>query len=301
MENEKQILITGGTGFIGGYLCEQLMKEGHYLTLITRSPEKYKEENSKNQRFISWDDELPKEMDRADIVINLAGENLFGRWNEKTKEKIYNSRIQATRKLVQAIGKSESKPELLISASGISIYGDHGNTVIDESMPAADNFLGNVCTDWEAEARKAADYGVRVAIPRIGPVLEEDGGLVEIMRLPFALFIGGPVGSGSQYIPWIHMQDLCNAIYYPVENENLSGAYNACSPEPKTMKEFTETFGRVMNRPSFFKVPEFALKLVLGEGAGPAIESVRAQPKVLQEAGFEFQFENLEYALSDIL
>ncbi|CAN5302665.1 TIGR01777 family oxidoreductase [soil metagenome] len=300
MSKDKQILITGGTGFIGTYLGERLMRDGHYLTIITRSPDKYNEESSKNQRYISWESDLVSEMEKTDIVINLAGENLFGRWNDTVKKKIYDSRIQATRKIVEAIRKSESKPELLISASGVSIYGDHGDSVIDESTPAADNFLGNVCTDWEAEARKATDYGVRVAVPRFGPVLEDGGGLVEIMRLPFAFFIGGPVGSGHQYIPWIHMQDLCNAVLYPVENKNLSGAYNACSPEPKTMEEFTASFGRVMNRPSFFKVPEFALKLVLGEGAGPALESLRVQPKVLQNSGFEFQFEDLEYALADI-
>lgn len=300
MEDPKNILITGGTGFIGGYLTEELMRQGHFLSIVTRSPKKYSEEQASNQKFISWDD-LDDVMNSMDIVINLAGENLFGRWNEEIKERIYNSRINATRNVVDAIEKADSPPSLLISASGVSIYGDHGDAVVDEDTPAADNFLAQTCVDWEAEAKRAEQFGVRVAIPRIGPVLERDGGLVSIMKLPFALFLGGPVGSGDQYIPWIHMTDMCNALLFPMENEDFSGPYNANSPTPETMSNFTHIFGSVMNRPSFFKVPSFAVKLVLGEGSQPALESLRVQPKKLQQAGFTFEFEDLEAALADIL
>lgn len=302
MEKELKILITGGTGFIGGYLCDRLMKEGHYLTLISRSPEKYAEESSKNQRYIGWEDNLVAEMEKSDVVINLAGENLFGqRWTEEVKTRLYNSRIDLTKKLADAMKQSEHPPELFISASGINYFGDSEDEILTESSEAGDDFLAKICIDWEKEARKAEAAGVRVASPRISVALEEDGGVVEKMKLPFALFVGGPLGSGKQYLSWIHMHDLCNAILFPIENKSISGPYNACSPNPVTMNEFAGAMGRIMRRPSIFKVPEFVLNIVLGEAATPIVSSVRAQPKVLQKLGFEFHFEDLEYALADIL
>ncbi len=300
METQK-ILITGGTGFIGQYLSEELMKQGHYVTIVTRSPEKYTEEQATNQEYIGWD-EVNDTMNRIDVVINLVGENIFGkRWTEKVKNKIYNSRIESTRKIVDAIRMADSKPGLLVSASGISIYGDSGDKVLDESSSYSDDFLAKVCQDWEKEAQKASDYNVRVAIPRFGIVLEEDGGMVEIMKIPFNLFVGGPVGSGKQYVPWVHMRDLCRAVIFPMDHSEISGPYNVCSPEPETMGTLAKAFGRVMNRPSFFKVPEPIIKGILGEASVPIVSSVRAQPKVLQINDFQFEFEDLEEALSDIL
>lgn len=301
MDQEKKILITGGTGFIGSYLCEELMREGHFLTLLTRSPDKYSEESSKNQAYVSWDGDLVSEMEKADVVINLAGENLFGkRWTPEVKKRLYNSRIDLTKTLVNAMKSAESRPELFISGSAVGIYGDSGNTVLVEESDKGDDFLAKICVDWEAEAVKAEALGVRVAIPRIGIVLEDDGGVIEQMKLPFSLFAGGPLGTGNQFVPWVHMYDLCQAIIYPMD-EDLSGPYNACSPNPETMKDLASALGRVMKRPSFFKVPEFALKLVLGEAAAPVLSSLRVQPKRLQKMGFEFEYEDLEYALADIL
>lgn len=299
--NKKKILITGGTGFIGNYLTTELLKEGHYITIVSRSPEKYTEKQAENRNFVGWDGDLLNALNEADVIINLAGKNLFGRWTESIKREIYDSRIENTRKLVNAIERTDSKPELLISASGVSIYGDHKDQVIDEKTPSADTFLGKVCRDWESEASRAGEFDVRVAITRFGPVLEGDGGLIEKMRFPFLMFVGGPVGSGNQYIPWIHMKDLCNAIRFPMQNEKINGPYNVCSPEPETMDNFAKKMGEVMNRPSIFRVPEFVLKMVLGEGAQPAIESLRVQPKVLQKEGFNFEFEDLTEALADIL
>ena len=297
----KQILITGGTGFIGNYLRFELLKSGHFITIVSRSPEKYAEEQADNQKFVSWENGFKEAVEQADVIINLAGRNLFGRWNERVKKQIYNSRIESTRKIVEAIEKASSKPDLLISASGVSIYGDHGDEKIDEKTPPADHFLGKLCVDWENEAKRAEKSGVRVANPRIAPVFEGDGGMLKKMKLPFWLGIGGPVGSGSQYVPWIHMQDLCSAILYPIQNENLSGAFNASSPNPETMNRFAKTLGKVMNRPTFFKVPEFALKIVLGEGSKLALESLRVQPTVLIQAGFNFEFTDLEEALADVI
>jgi len=298
---EKNILITGGTGFIGGYLSDELLKDGHFLTIITRSPEKYKSVSSKNQKFITMD-QVADRMPDMDIVINLAGESIFGqRWTDEVKNRIYESRINITRSLVEAMGATEEKPELFISASAVGIYGDSGDELLDEESSFGSDFLATVCVDWEEESKKAESLGVRVANPRIGIVLEKGGGVIEQMSTPFKLFVGGPVGSGDQYVPWVHMKDLCNAILFPINDENFSGPYNACSPNPATMNELAKALGRVMNRPSVFKVPEFLLNIALGEAAEPILASLRVQPKVLQKTDFKFEFEDLETALGDIL
>ncbi|MEQ9091133.1 MAG: TIGR01777 family oxidoreductase [Balneola sp.] len=295
------ILITGGTGFIGKELRETLLKTGNNLVIITRNPKKYEDESASNQRFISWDDDLVSEMENADAVINLAGENLFGqRWNEQVKESIYNSRIDSTRSLVESMGAAEKKPSVFISASASGIYGDQGDTILTEEFEAANDFLAKVCKDWEEESQKAGELGVRVVNPRIGIVLEEGGGALEKMIPPFKFFVGGPIGDGKQYMSWIHRSDLVKALIFPIDNEKLEGAYNVCSPNPATMNEVADTLGDVMNRPSFFRVPKFALDIVLGEAVQPITGSIRMQPKKLQVSGFEFRFEELEEALADI-
>lgn len=295
------ILITGGTGFIGQELRENLLSEGHNLVIITRSPKKYEDEAATNQRFISWEADLSSEMDKCDVVINLAGENIFGqRWNEEVKKRIYDSRINATRSLVKAIEKASKKPSVFISASASGIYGNQGDTVVTEDFETANDFLAKVCVDWEAESQKVSKLGVRVVNPRIGIVFEKGGGALEKMIPPFKFFVGGPVGDGKQYMSWIHRTDLVSALIFPIENEKLIGAYNLCSPNPATMNEVSETLGDVMNRPSFFRVPKFALDIAFGEAAQPITGSTRMQPKKLQVNGFEWRFEELEEALADI-
>ncbi len=299
----KNILITGGTGFIGQELRTLLLQEGHYITIITRSPKKYKDEAAKNQQFISWDDDLVEAMNTADAVIHLAGEGIFSqRWNEGVKQRIYNSRIDTTKALVSAMEKAEHKPAVFISASASGIYGNQGDTVLDESASIEqEDFLAKVCIDWEAESHKARAYGVRVVNPRIGIVLEKNGGALEKMLTPFQFGVGGPVGDGTQYMSWIHREDLINALIYPITNTELKGAYNVCAPTPATMNEFAETLASVMSRPNLFRVPKLALELLYGEGAKPISDSIRMQPKVLQVNDFEFRFEELEEALADIL
>lgn len=302
MERPLHILISGGTGFIGEFLCERLAKEGHYLCLISRSPQRYSEQHAHNRKYIGWDDDLVPEMDRSDVVINLAGENLFGRrWTDEVKARLYNSRIALTSRLVSAMKKSSRPPELLVSASGINYYGDSGNAVITEDHGAGDDFLANLCIDWESAALRAEDAGVRVAIPRIAPVLEKGGGILEKMKLPFSLFVGGSLGSGTQYVSWIHMEDMIRAIVYPIENTQFSGPYNASSPNPVQMNEFADLMGRVMHRPSFLKLPAFVLNGLLGEAATTVLASLRIQPEKLQKAGFAFHFDKLEPALADLL
>ncbi len=170
------IFITGGTGFIGSYLRTMLLQEGHFLTIVTRSPAKYESEKAKNQRFISWDDDFVREMNRADGVINLAGASIFGqRWTEEVKDRIYESRIESTRQIVDAIKKADAPPKVLVSGSAAGYYGDRGEEVLDESAPAGDDFLAQVCVDWEKEARKVEETGVRLVTPRIGIVLQHKG------------------------------------------------------------------------------------------------------------------------------
>lgn len=296
------VLITGGTGFIGSYLRDMLLQEGHFLTIVSRNPDDYEDETAKNQQFVSWDDDLTPAMEKADAVINLAGASIFGqRWTDQVKERIYSSRIDCTKQLVEAIGKTDNPPSVMISASGADYYKPTGNRVLDESAPAGDSFLSKVCVDWEAAAQPVTDFGVRLVHPRIGVVLEKDGGALQQMLLPFKLFVGGPIGSGEQYFPWIHMLDLCRGLLFPLKTEALEGAYNLNAPNPVTMDEFASELASQLHRPSLLKVPEFVLDLVLGEAAKPVITSKRMQPKKLQQAGFDFKFPYLRYALGDIL
>lgn len=296
------VLITGGTGFIGSYLRNLLLREGHFLTIITRSPDEYQDETAKNQQFFSWDDDLAAQMEKTDVVINLAGSSIFGkRWTEEVKQKIYTSRIECTRQLVEAIERAGDRPDLMISASGADYYEPAGDQVLHEGAPVGDSFLSKVCKDWEAAAHPVTELGVRLAMPRIGVVLEKDGGALQQMLLPFKLFVGGPIGSGEQYFPWIHMLDLCRGLIYPIENEQLEGAYNLSAPNPVPMNEFADELASQLHRPSLFRVPEFVLKMILGEAANPVITSKRVQPEKLHSHGFEFRFPYLRQALGDIL
>lgn len=297
----KKILITGGTGFIGKELRRLLLQQYHHLIIVTRSPKKYDDEKAKNQKFISWD-ELAETMNSVDVVIHLAGENVFNqRWSDEAKKLIYDSRIESTRKLVEAMREASSKPEVFISASGAGFYGNGGDTVRIESDGAGDDFLAEVCKDWEAEAQKATEFGVRVANPRIGIVLEKDGGALEKMITPFQFFVGGPVADGKQYMSWIHREDLLKALIFPMQENSLEGPYNVCAPTPVTMNTFSAVLASVMNRPAFFRVPKFALELVFGEGAKPILDSIRMKPAVLESKNFDFRYDDLEAALADIL
>ena len=296
------IFITGGTGFIGGYLRSMLLREGHMLTLVTREPERYAGETAKNQQFISWEADLVAEMEQSDVVINLAGSSIFGqRWTEEVKRRILESRVKSTRQIVNAVNEARDAPSVLISASAAGYYGDRGDEVLDESEEPGDDFLAKVCVDWEAEARKLNSPNVRLAIPRIGIVLQREGGALDQMMTPFKLGIGGPVGSGDQYFPWIHMHDFCRGILFAIREEQLEDAFNLNAPNPVTMRTFANELAARLNRPSLFRVPEFMLKLVLGDAAAPITNSLRLQPKKLQKHGFEFQYAHLTSALSNII
>lgn len=298
-----KIVVSGGTGFIGSHLKSRLLKEGHLVTVVSRTPEKYEQESARNQRFVSWErGPLTEAISGTDVVVNLAGESIFGqRWTEEVKRRIRSSRMETTSSLVEAIGQASDPPDLMISVSGVDYYGDGGDRVLDEDSPPGDYFLSHVCMEWEAAAKEVTSHGVRLAIPRLGIVLERGGGALQQMLPPFRFFVGGPVGSGEQYFPWIHMEDLCRGLLYPIANSDVQGPYNLCAPEPPTMKEFARALGEVMRRPSFFRVPEFAVKLVLGEAAQPVLTSHRTVPKKLKREEFEFFFSDLREALADIV
>lgn len=295
------ILITGGTGFIAEELKDILLKEGHFLTIVTRSPEKHESETAQNQQFISWDSNLVSAMEETDVVINLVGKNLATVWTDEVKKELYSSRVDTTNQIVDAIREAKSRPDVMISASGVSYYGDRGDDILDEDEPAGSGFLPRLCVAWEGAARKVEELGVRLVIFRNAPVLEKGGGALQVMLPVFKLGLGGSIGSGMQYFPWIHRFDACRAIDFAIKNKELQGACNLTSPNPVTMNELASTMGEVLHRPAFFRVPEFAVRAVLGEMSDSLLDSLRAQPKKLQQAGFEFRFAYLDEALGDIV
>jgi uncharacterized protein (TIGR01777 family) len=296
------ILITGGTGFIGSELRPMLLQQGHYLNIITRSPQQYRSERANNQQFTSWDDDLIAAMDTADAVINLAGEPIFGqRWTAEVKRRMYSSRVRSTKKLVKAIKGAERPPEVMISASAVGYYGSRGEVTLSEEEPSGNDFLAEICANWEYAARSVSGTRIRLAIPRFGIALETGGGALKYMLPPFRFFLGGSIGQGTQYFPWIHRHDLCRGLAFALENENFEGPFNLNAPNPVTMNEFASAVGDVMNRPAVFRVHEYLVEMVLGEAAGPILASLRAQPRRLKEAGFEFEFEDVREALSEIL
>lgn len=298
-----KIVISGATGFIGGFLRTYLLELGHELVIVTRDPKKYESEKADNQQFITWDaTALIAAMDASDVVINLAGESIFGqRWTDEIKRRLMDSRVDSTRMLVDAILAAESKPSLLISASAVGVYGDNADKLLTEESTFGTDFLAKICVAWEKEASRVKEGGIRLAIPRIGIVLHPDDGALQKMVLPFKLFAGGPIGNGEQFVPWIHIHDAIRAIAYPIENSSFEGPYNVCAPEAVTNEVLSFNIGKVLNRPSWIAAPKFALNVILGEAAQPVLSSLRVQPEALLEAGFSFTFEDLEETLADLL
>jgi uncharacterized protein len=293
------ILITGGTGFIGNYLVNTLVSRGDTVTIVSRTPGRF---NKKGVSYASWDDDLAQVMGSVDAVINLAGSNLFdNRWTDSVRKTILNSRVKATSRIVDAIQRASNKPNVFISGSAVGYYGPRGTDVLDEGQPSGQDFLAKVCVAWEHEARKLDDASVRLVIARIGIVQQIDNGALQKMLLPFKLYGGGPLGHGNQYYPWVHMDDMVQALLFCIDNKEISGPVNITAPTPVTMDEFAQTLGSVMNRPSWFRVPGFMLKIAVGDSASSILASLRAVPSKLLEHGYRFRHPNLEHALRDIL
>ena len=302
-----QILITGATGSIGRELCPVLRDAGHTIIGLTRNVDRAAKNGPSDVEWLRWNGRNTRgwadAAERADVVVNLAGENIAGgRWSDSFKKRILESRTNAGSAISEAIVNTGKKPRLLIQASAIGIYGSRGDTVLDEaSATDQDGFLEDVTRQWEASVQPVADAGIPVVYMRIGVVLSREGGILEKMALPFKMFAGGPVGSGEQWLSWIHVDDLVSAIKMFVTREPQAGLYNMTAPNPAKMAEFSQAFGKAMNRPSWLPVPSFAIKILFQEmGENTALASTRVLPKALLDAGFEFRYPDLESALADL-
>ena len=301
-----RIIITGATGLIGTKLSSQLAKRGDDVTVFTRSPDIPRKELNYKIKFEKWDYNKPKEwrdsLNGKDAVIHLAGANLNAkRWNDRYKKIVYDSRINSTRQLVNAIKDCEDKPKILITASAVGIYGDREDDLLTENSDFGNDFLSKLCTDWEKEAEKIEEYNVRRVSLRIGYILSRENGLLKKLFLPFKFFIGGPLGHGRQWFPWIHIEDLMSIFHYVLENEKLKGAINCASSEKVRMKDFADAFGNALNRPSLFPVPKFVLKIIAGEIANAVVSSQKISVDKLLASGFKFKYGNLYKALKNLL
>jgi hypothetical protein len=264
--------------------------------------------------LVEWNGRTPEGwghlIETTDAVINLAGASIAGeglggiltqRWSDAVKQRIRQSRTNAGQALVQAIAAAKNKPRLLIQSSAVGYYGPRGSEDVPENTAAGDDFLAQVCQEWEDSTLQVEEIGVRRVVVRTGLVLTEEGGILPMMLLPFRFFVGGPIGNGRQGIPWIHINDEINAIIYLLKNEAAHGAYNLSAPNPVNSKQFGKVAGKVLGRPSLFPTPGFALKLALGEKATLVLDGQRAIPNRLLEAGYKFTFTNLEKALKDLI
>lgn len=299
-----KIIISGGTGLIGSHLSDKFAGMGLEVFILTRSPGKHSS-GSRNVKFVKWDENDSNEsyidlFENAKAVINLAGASVGGkRWTEDFKKVLYDSRINTTRKLVDIINLCSTPPECLLSASGTGAYHDGGDSIITEDSPLGNDFLANLCKDWEAEARKAEAKGVRVIISRNGVVLDkEEGALPELIR-PFKFFVGGYLGKGNQWFPWIHIRDMVNLSVWAIES-GISGVINNTSPAPETNKSFSKKLAKAIHRPCIFGIPKFALKIVLGEFADTLLVSQRVVPEIALDSGFKFEFDTLDKAFNDL-
>jgi uncharacterized protein len=293
-----QIVVAGGTGFLGQALTDRLAREGHDVRVLTR--------RARSPRDIAWTPDgttgpWASALDGADAVINLSGESIAGgRWTASRKARIRDSRVAATRSLVTAIERASRRPSVFISGSAVGYYGPHGDEPVTEATPAGDDFLASVCREWEAEALRASAL-TRLVLLRTGIVLERGGGALPQMALPFPLFAGGPVGSGRQYQPWIHRDDWVAMTAWALRATSVSGPLNVTAPNPVTNREFAQTLGRVLHRPAFMPAPAFALRIGLGEMADALLlTGARVLPARAQAMGFHFQYPSLEPALSAI-
>lgn len=298
-----KIIIAGGTGFIGGPLVEALVTRGHETVLLTRGPKK---NTSFGSRCLEWDGKISglwaAEVESTDAVINLAGEPIAGkRWSAAQKEKIAGSRINATRVLVDALSKASSKPKVLINASAVGYYGNVPDGEVTEASPKGAGFLAEVCGRWEHEAMRAEALGVRTVILRTGVVLGKNSGALAKMLPPFRFFLGGPLGSGRQWFPWVHRDDVVQAVVFALENEGIAGPLNVTAPWPVTLRDFCATLGKVLKKPARAAVPAFVLKVLLGEMSAVLLEGQKAIPRKLLESGYAFKFPVLQDALEEIL
>ncbi len=297
-------VLFGGSGFLGKYLIAKLAENGHQITLVSRRPDIVGKTLPSSVSIKPWapPEQLASILEGSDAIVNLAGASIgTKRWSTKRKEEILSSRIDSTQTIVEAIGRTSKKPSVLVNASAVGYYGNVPDDEVTETYPAGRDFLADVCARWEAEAMKAEQLGVRVVLLRSGIVLAKDGGALQRMLLPFRLCVGGPIGSGRQWFPWIHIDDEISAMVYALENSRIVGPVNLAAPDSITMKQFCTALGKAMHRPSWAPVPSFVLKIVLGEMAEALVlGGQKVIPKKLKEGGFRFRYTKVGDALSAI-
>jgi uncharacterized protein (TIGR01777 family) len=294
-------LITGATGFIGSKLVARLLSGGHTVNYLARKRSARLDSRAAFHRWTPHEIPPLKTVPSFNAVVHLAGEPIAQRWSAEVKQRIRSSRVDGTRKLVSTMADLRRKPEVLISASAVGYYGDRGDELLPESSGPGTGFLAELCVDWEREALRARDLGIRVVLVRIAVVLGREGGALPQMLTPFRLGIGGRFGSGRQWMPWIHVDDLVRLFLFSAETSSALGPLNGASPQPVTNAEFTKTLATVLHRPALIPVPKLALKIALGELADFLLDSERVVPKATQKAGFQFEYPALQSALQSLL
>ena len=292
-----QIGLTGATGFVGRAVVKNAIRRGHEVVAFTRNPGRIVHDCIETRSF-----SLKESPDfrGCEAVIHLAGENVAGWWSQRKMERIRFSRVEGTRRVVEAIRRSAGQQEVLVCASGSGYYGDGGETELTETAPAGDGFLSEVCRAWEAEARAATDV-CRVIHSRFGMVLGNDGGALRAMKQVFRLCLGGPLSDGRQWVSWIHVEDAASLLIFAVENLAVQGALNATAPWPVRNAEFTRILARAVRRPAIFRVPAFALRVVLRGFSRELLDSRRVLPQRAVEQGFPFQFPEIGPAIKDLI
>ena len=297
-----KIFITGGLGFVGTNLSHFLLSQGHQVTAVGRQVSQQLIMHA-NYRYVSADTTQPgpwqEGLNDIDAIVNLAGKSIFRRWSRKYKQQIYDSRVLTTRNVVSALPAGKSIT--LCSASGAGYYGNRGNDNLNEDEPPGDDFLARVSIDWEAEALQAAEKGIRVVTMRFGVILGKEGGAMAKMIPAFKAFVGGPLGSGLQWFPWVHLDDLMAAIAFIIEHQQIKGPANFCAPHPVRNLDFTKALGKILHRPAFMPAPAFMIRLALGEFGNVLLYSQRTVPDKLTNHGFQFKYPDIERAVAAVV
>ena len=296
-----KVAITGGSGFVGKEITNQLTENGHEVYILTRSS-KPSNDLVHMVKWLGEGDKPEEQLNGVDTWINLAGASINeGRWTEEQKQKIYDSRMKATDEVLRIIEAVSEKPTVLINASAIGIYPPSEQaTYTEQSSPRGSDFLAETVEEWEKKAFQAEKYGTRVACGRFGIILGKNEGALPLMALPYKMGVGGKVGTGNQWVSWVHVSDVAKAVLYAIDNDDFKGPFNVTSPDPKQMNDFGKILGEILNRPHWIPVPAFALKLALGDKSQLVLEGQRVLPDKLLTHGFKFSYPDLQQALKNI-
>ncbi len=305
-----RVFLTGGTGLIGARLIGQLLRRGDQPVLLTRRYNVARQRFGPECELVEGDPMQPGDwqtkLETCDAVVNLAGENIFNRrWNAKFKELMFDSRVKTTRNVVEGLKRGPKRPDglprILVNASAIGYYGPHGDEELTETSPPAGDFMANLCVEWEKAALEARQSGLRVALVRVGIVLDREGGALPKMLTPFKMFVGGPIGNGRQWMSWIHHEDMTGLFLLALDNPQANGPLNGTAPNPVTNREFSKALGRALHRPSFLPAPVFGMRLLLGQVAQVVATGQRVLPQVPLQLGHAFKFPTIDAALAEIL